>query len=744
MTSDDAMNELESLPNVAEILERYWGYSSLRPLQAPAIDCILQRRDSLTVLPTGGGKSLCFQVPAVCMPGMAVVVSPLISLMKDQVDSLTACGVPAAFINSTQGDDEKREVAQSIRRGELKLLYVAPERLLATRTLDFLAESNVSFFAIDEAHCISAWGHDFRPEYRGLRALKKKFPGRGIHAFTATASEPVRNDIANQLALVQPRIMVGSFDRPNLVYRMVRSQQRLAQVTEVIARHQGESGVVYCISRKEVDRTTGTLNAHGIRALPYHAGMTDEQRKANQDAFIKEQCDVIVATVAFGMGIDKSNVRYVIHAGMPKSIEHYQQESGRAGRDGLPAECVLIHAPGDLATWKMIMDGESGNGQSEAHRSLEAISHLCNSVACRHRALVEYFGQAYPKDSCDACDVCLGEIDLIDDPITVAQKVLSCVIRLEERFGAGHTVKVLTGSRDQKVKDWGHDRLSTYGLLANEGTAAVRTWIDQLVSQGFLKRTGDYQSLALTDSGRRLLKRDGNPVLSVVEHANSNRRSTMEVSWEGVDRPLFDALRKLRGQLAVARNVPAYVIFGDATLRELARYRPTTRDTFAQIRGVGQQKIKELAEPFIEAIERHCQQHALETNLPTNAFVAELSASNNVAKKAPLVDGNANAFAAFGYFDNNEPLDQIAEKLGRAKSTVHGYLMDYIRHHQITDPSRWVDEATQNLIAEQAHLAEMGRLRPVFEALEGKIPYEPIRIVMTCLEIANKIPATPK
>ncbi|TWU56598.1 ATP-dependent DNA helicase RecQ [Rubripirellula tenax] len=596
--------------DVHRILKEVWGYDAFRPLQHESIECVIQRRDSLTVLPTGGGKSLCFQVPALAIDALAVVISPLISLMKDQVDALRACGVAAAFVNSTQSDDEKREVAELIRSRELKLLYLAPERLLNPKTFEFLRRQTISFFAIDEAHCISNWGHDFRPEYRGLRQLVDQFPGVSVHAYTATASGPVRDDIVTQLGLREPEVIIGDFDRPNLTYRMIRTDGRLGQVMEVVGRHSGESGVVYCISRKEVEKTAAAMVQAGIVALPYHAGLSDETRKQNQDAFINDRCDVIVATVAFGMGIDKSNVRFVVHAGMPKSIEHYQQESGRAGRDGLESECVLFYSGGDVVTWKKIMSGEPSSYDSSV-ASLESMFGVCASAVCRHRSLVEHFGQSYATNNCGACDVCLDEIDLVDDPITLSQKILSCVVRLRERFGVSHTAKVLCGSGEQRIRQLGHDQLSTYGLLADDGLPSVRMWIDQLIQQGYLCRLGEYQTLGLTESGRRLLHRDGEPKLTIATKSKKAVRSTGVATpadaWQGVDRGLFDVLRQLRRDIATERSVPAYVIFGDATLREFARERPTTLAAFAKIKGVGERKLADLGEPFVESIEGYCR-----------------------------------------------------------------------------------------------------------------------------------------
>lgn len=722
------------LSQAEKVLREVWGFDSFRPLQEKSIRCVLDGRDSLTVLPTGGGKSLCFQAPALCVDGMAVVVSPLISLMKDQVDALQACGVSAAFVNSTQSLDEKRIVTEKMRAGTLKLLYVAPERLLTERMIDFLRHINISFFAIDEAHCISNWGHDFRPEYRGLKVLKEHFPQSSIHAFTATASGPVRDDIVAQLELEQAVVLVGDFDRPNLVYRMIRANNRMQQVVEIITRHRGESCIVYCISRKEVERTAEVLRQMGFTALPYHAGLDDFQRKANQDAFIKEQCDVIVATVAFGMGIDKSNVRCVIHAGMPKSIEHYQQESGRAGRDGLESECVLLYSGADFMTWKKIMEGDSQAAYDGAVKSLNAMTNLCSSTVCRHRAIVEYFGQSYTQPSCGACDVCMDELDLVEDPLTISQKILSCVVRLQERFGAVYTAKVLVGADESRIRELQHDKLSTFGLMADEGLAAVRMWIDQLVEQDFLQRTGEYQVLSLTERGRRLLKRDGNPRLTVAAQVAPKKRSSPngEPSWDGVDRGLFDALRKLRSELALGRSVPAYVIFGDEPLRDFARYRPTTIPKFATIRGVGEQKKQDFANIFIAAISDYCAQNQLETDLDT------ISSSKPAPVESPVDVPKANSFAAFEYFRRGDSLEDIAGKLNRAYSTICGYLEDYLRHEKITDCTPWVDQEIRDKVIAKAHLVENRRVKPLFEHFDAKISYETLRIIMICHENAKQ------
>jgi ATP-dependent DNA helicase RecQ len=390
--------------SLSSLAQRFWGYGSFRPLQADAMQALLDRHDSLTLLPTGGGKSLCYQVPALSLPGTAIVVSPLISLMKDQVDTLERRGVPAAFINSGQSWAEKRHVADRMMRGELKLLYIAPERLVTDATLEFLSQRQLSCLVVDEAHCITAWGHDFRPEYRELKRLRQTLPNLSIHAFTATASDQVRSDIIRQLDLQQPRVLIGDFDRPNLTYRVWRADSRAEQLLSVVEKYWGKPGIIYCISRGEVERVSSWLSLLGVSARPYHAGLANHQRRENQEAFLRGECNVIVATVAFGMGIDKPDVRYVIHSQLPQSIEHYQQESGRAGRDGHPAECVLIHSPADLRTWSRLI----GHDRAK-QRGLDELTRWCHSNQCRHRSLVEYFGQTYAASNCGACDICLGE-----------------------------------------------------------------------------------------------------------------------------------------------------------------------------------------------------------------------------------------------------------------------------------------------------------------------------------------------
>ncbi len=596
------------------ILERYWGYSTFRPLQREAMDAVLANRDSLLVLPTGGGKSLCFQAPAMVRDGLAVVVSPLISLMKDQVDTLIGNGVAAACYNSAMPAEQKSDVARGVREGKYRLLYVAPERLVGDGGdlfQNLLSSRPISFIAVDEAHCISQWGHDFRPEYRQLARLRDRWPGVSLHAYTATATARVRKDIIAQLGLRDAAELVGSFDRPNLVYRVLARSSLKTQILDVLERHRGQAGIIYCTSRKEVEALAEWLQDTGWRARPYHAGLADDERHRNQDAFLNEDIDLMVATVAFGMGIDRSDVRFVIHAGAPQSLEHYQQESGRAGRDGLEAECVLIASGADFLKWRMMLEK---NGElSDARRSLlRDMERYAASVGCRHKRLVGYFGEAFTKDDCGACDYCLGELEQVGDPATVARKILSCVARVGQRFGAAHVTNVLRGSDSDQVRSRGHHELSVFGLMKDATIDELRGYVDQLLAHGVLQQSGDeYPILQISAEGHALLKDAGAmPELSLARQKRPDRtrlpkRARVETEgWHGVDRELFEELRVLRLEIARRRRVPPYVIFHDTTLREIARVKPRTLEALRHVYGVGDRKAQDLGEVILAAVAR--------------------------------------------------------------------------------------------------------------------------------------------
>ena len=577
------------------------------------MESVLAARDTLLVLPTGGGKSLCFQAPAVAMDGLAIVVSPLISLMKDQVDTLVGNGVSAACYNSALGAEQKAEVARGVREGRFRLLYVAPERLVGDGGdgfLNLVSSRPVSFIAVDEAHCISQWGHDFRPEYRQLARVRERWPSIGLHAFTATATARVRRDIVAQLGLRDAAELVGSFDRPNLVYRVLARSTLKPQILDILERHRGQSGIIYCPSRKEVESLAQWLQDTGWRARPYHAGLPDDERHRNQDAFLNEEIDVMVATVAFGMGIDRSDVRFVIHAGAPQSLEHYQQESGRAGRDGLEAECVLIASGADFLKWRMML--EKSGEFSEARRALlRDMERYAASVGCRHRRLVSYFGETFTKNDCGACDYCLGELEPVPDAVTVARKILSCVARVGQRFGAAHVSNVLRGSDSEQVRSRGHHELTVFGLLKDATIDELRGYIDQLLAHGLLQQAGDeYPILQITQDGHALLKDAGaSPELSLARQKRPDRRSQKRArveteGWEGVDRDLFEELRVLRMEIARRRRVPPYVIFHDTTLREIARAKPRTKEELRHVYGVGDRKAADLGDLVLALLAR--------------------------------------------------------------------------------------------------------------------------------------------
>ena len=601
-----------------DAVARFWGYTSLRPLQREAMDAVLGGRDSIVVLPTGGGKSLCFQAPAMVRDGVAVVVSPLISLMKDQVDTLVGNGVPAGLYNSSLASEEKSAVIAGLRQGKYRLLYVSPERLVGEggdSFISMLASCGVSFVAVDEAHCISQWGHDFRPEYRQLARLRQLLPGVALHAFTATATERVRRDIAAQLALDNPLELVGGFDRPNLVYRVLPRTTLKTQLVDVLDRHQREAGIIYCTSRKEVDALAAWLRTLGTKALPYHAGLSDVERSRNQDAFLGERADVIVATVAFGMGIDRSDVRFVVHAGAPQSLEHYQQESGRAGRDGLEAECILISSAADVMRWRVMLE-RNGEFNDATRTLLRGIERYASSVGCRHRHLSEYFGDRYDaagSGGCAACDYCLDELETVGSPVTLARQILSCVARVGQRFGATHVASVLRGHASDQVISRGHAELSTFGLLPNASVAEIRGYIEQLIGFDLLQQVGDaYPVLALTAGGVALLKNDASfPDLTLARQrpprkGKARTQSRVETeAWQDVDRDLFERLRAVRLEIARSRSVPPYVIFHDATLREMARLRPSSIDQLLGVKGVGARKADDLGETFLSAIREH-------------------------------------------------------------------------------------------------------------------------------------------
>ncbi len=594
------------------LLQTTFGYPAFRPLQREIIGASLAGRDAFALLPTGGGKSLCFQLPALVRPGLTVVVSPLIALMKDQVDQLQAAGVAATFLNSTLGAAEARSRLAGLHRGEWRLLYVAPERLLLDGWQDNLRAWNVAAVAIDEAHCVSEWGHDFRPEYRQLAKLRDLLPGVPFMALTATATERVRADIITHLRLHEPELFVASFNRPNLTYRVLPKDEPLKQILDFVHRRADESGIVYCATRATTERVAESLAKRGVAARAYHAGLTPTERSENQELFLRDEVRIICATIAFGMGINKPNVRWVIHHDLPKNIEGYYQETGRAGRDSLPADCLLLFSGGDAAKQTHFIDEMTDEHERNVARAqLRQMTHYAENGACRRRELLAYFGETFPLDRCDACDNCLEPRDTYDGTL-VAQKFLSCVYRIREagRFGVGvnHLTEVLTGADTEKIRRWGHDRLSTYGIgreLARPQWAAVGR---ELMRLGYVAQSqGEFPVLELTDAGLTVLRTRTPVTLTKPMDAPKARKTIRREGDIACDEILFARLRELRKKLADERRVPAYVIFGDATLRQLAREYPTGDADLAGIFGMGEKKRAEFGATFAAAIRAYLE-----------------------------------------------------------------------------------------------------------------------------------------
>ncbi len=597
-----------------EVLERTFGYASFRGQQAEIIEHTVAGGDSLVLMPTGGGKSLCFQIPSLIREGVGVVVSPLISLMQDQVVSLQQAGVRAAFLNSTLSSEEARGIEDQLRAGRIDLLYAAPERLMGERTLSMLAELPLALFAIDEAHCVSQWGHDFRPEYLQLSILHERFPRVPRIALTATADEPTRREILVRLGLEAARVFVASFDRPNIRYRVVAKQNAREQLRRFLeAEHRGEAGIVYCLSRRRVEETAEWLRARGFDARPYHAGMSAEERSTHQSAFLREEGVVIVATIAFGMGIDKSNVRFVAHLDLPKSLESYYQETGRAGRDGLAADAWMTYGLQDVITLRQMV--ESGGAEAARKRlevrKLDAMLGYCELSTCRRQALLSYFGETLGQP-CGNCDNCLEPVETWD-ATEAARKALSCVYRTGQRFGVQYVIDVLLGKMNERIQRFGHERLSTFGIGSDVDRREWRSVFRQLVSRGLLRVDLEgYGSLLLTPESRPVLRGEAEVRLRRDARLAPRRRVRARGAAASRARPLpgesealWEALRERRRELAASQGVPPYVIFHDASLKEMAEHRPRTLEEFATIPGVGEKKLNRYGRVFVELIRAH-------------------------------------------------------------------------------------------------------------------------------------------
>ena len=611
----------ENTVDLLGALKKHFGYDQFRPLQREIIEDALAGRDVFVLMPTGGGKSLCFQLPALMRDGLTIVVSPLIALMKDQVDALQTSGIPATYLNSTLDREEAKARWRGLHRGEYRMLYVAPERLMLDTFLERALNWDIAQFAIDEAHCISEWGHDFRPEYRELKKLRKHLPDVPIMALTATATERVRADIIKELKLRDPRAYVASFNRPNLTYRVVPKTAPYEQLLAFIRSRPNDSGIIYCASRKSTESLARNLNEDGVSAKPYHAGLTNAERTKHQDAFLRDDVRVITATIAFGMGINKPNVRFVVHYDLPKNLESYYQETGRAGRDGLPSECVLLFSPGDVAKQLHFIDEKAEKEARIARAQLQQMVHYAETRECRRATLLEYFGETYPakrdgvggqtpplKVSCESCDNCLQPRETFDGTVH-AQKFLSCVYRIHARhgfgFGLGHVVDVLRGADTEAIRQRGHNELSTYGIGGELKRGEWQAIGRELLRLGLVEcAPGKFATLSLTPAGLEALRKRTSIVLTKqIEIAEKTAR--IKPGAIECDEVLFERLRALRRQLADERGVPAYIIFSDVSLREMARNYPANSTEFRRIPGVGEQKLKDFGEAFLSEIKSH-------------------------------------------------------------------------------------------------------------------------------------------
>ena len=589
---------------IHDTLRQVFGYAAFRPHQQAIIEDVIAGHDAFVLMPTGGGKSLCFQIPALHRPGVALVVSPLISLMKDQVDALTANGVAAAFYNSALGPEQARQVLARLHARELDLLYVSPERLMSAGFLERLADIDIALFAIDEAHCVSQWGHDFRPEYQQLGALRNLFPAIPLVALTATADAQTRDDIVRVLGLGRASRHVTGFDRPNIRYTVLEKHKPFDQLLQFLEGRAEQAGIVYALSRRRVEEVAEKLQAKGIRAQAYHAGLPGARRQAVQEDFLRDDLQVVVATVAFGMGIDKPNVRFVVHYDLPKHIEGYYQETGRAGRDGLEAEGLLLFGAQDAATARRLIENNDNPEQKriEVHK-LNAMVGLAESVTCRRRVLLNYFGERLEQD-CGNCDVCLNPPEQFDATLDV-QKALSCVYRVGQRFGVGHVVDVLRGADNERVRSLHHDQLSTYGLGSDRSEQEWTSIIRQLIHHGYLiQDIASYSVLKLTEAARPLLRGEQTLRLAKprIRAQTKKKRSRVDAAHGPYDELLFDQLRVLRKRLADEQGVPPYIVFGDASLVQMAREKPTDAAELLNITGVGQHKLEKYGSEFLDAI----------------------------------------------------------------------------------------------------------------------------------------------
>jgi ATP-dependent DNA helicase RecQ len=731
------MVSIDNLLTPSYILKNTFGYDTFRPLQSEVIENVMARRDTLAVMPTGGGKSLCYQIPALLLDGLTVVVSPLISLMKDQVEQLRAFGVPALFLNSSLGPQEYQENMEYVRRGEVKLLYVAPETLLTPRILSLLAEVHVDLLTIDEAHCISEWGHDFRPEYRQIAEVRKRFPDAVCMALTATATSRVRQDIRTILKFSTTNEFIASFNRENLYIEVLPKQNPVAQTIKMLERYKDQSGIIYCFSRKQVDELAAYLASKEYSVRPYHAGLEDSERRRNQEAFIRDDAQIIVATIAFGMGINKPNVRFVIHFDLPKSIEGYYQEIGRAGRDGLLAHCLLLYSYSDAAKLSYFIDQKAGNEKRVAIEHLNAIVRYAeDEITCRRKPLLNYFGEETSTDNCSNCDNCTSAPTPLTDITVYAQKFLSCVKRADEKFGAGHIVDILLGSENEKVLRWEHNKLSTYGI-GKELTK--KQWMHiarQLLTMGYLKQEGEYHTLSVTTKALEALRRR-EKIMGVLQEAERVKKGGKQKEEIEYNNALFALLRQKRKELADEAGVPPYVIFSDKTLVEMAAYYPQSVTDLLSISGVGQAKLRRYGEAFVEVIKAYCEKHGINPHpqpLPQRGKGAESPSPRGRGARGEGELGERTRLIAES-FNEGATIEILMERYQVTQGTILEHLTKFAMagnklrtHGDLPSSISATPEQQQAAFAAFDELSPT-LLKPIHDRLNGALNYEELKML---------------
>lgn len=712
------------MPAIHEALRHYFGYEQFRPNQEKIIQNVLDGNDVLALMPTGGGKSLCYQLPAVVQDGLTVVISPLIALMKDQVDALKLAEIPAAYLNSSLTATEQQDILLQIQENKLKLLYLSPERLFANggAFLQSLKRLNIALFAIDEAHCISQWGHDFRPEYRLLNQLKTEFPDIPTMALTATADEITQKDILERLQFPDPKIFISSFNRPNIHYTVRPKQNYYEEIRSYISEHPNDSGIIYTLSRKDTEQLAENLQEDGISALPYHAGLNQVQRNENQEKFLRDEINVIVATIAFGMGIDKSNVRFVIHASMPKNIEGYYQETGRAGRDGLKSDALLFFGWGDVQKLKYFTQLEDNPQQTKIlEGKLGQMTRFCTTRSCRRKFLLNYFGEEAPDD-CGSCDFCLSDHKKLEVTVSV-QKLLSAVVRLNENFGMNYTIDFLRGSKSKKIQEQ-HKALKTYGVGSDISKEVWKDYTRQLLEQDYLKQDGEYPTLQLTERGWKILKGKEKVYLFETEINDAAFQLSEENTVESErDEELFQKLRAARKQIAEKENVPPFLIFSDATLNELATFFPLQKTDLQKISGFGDVKIEKYGTSFLEKISAHCQAY----NLNSKMAQKTPQPKRKPKRKSKTSDSKKESFRLF---QEGKSINEIAEIRGFVETTIESHLAHFVEKGEL-EIEKLVSSEKIPIIEKAVQQYFEGQLKPVKELLGDQYSYGEIKLVIS-------------